>query len=186
LPSRKIIPEERAAVLDFLKRWHDTMLRIEDAANRMRIIAGDKALGIKSMEYEKVRVMAMAVVHEAGLDSVEVGYWPQLSGRKGPALMKALSEQMYDAFKCQLNVLRVWGLVTEAFRRDRKKEAPSIGELVSLNAIYAGLLDRMGVIAVQLAVFYKIPAAELEAGVPQRIIRLSDLSRDDLNRRKSP
>lgn len=167
MPSRKISPEERTAVLDFLKRWHDAMQRIEDAANRMKIVAGDKALGIKSVEYEKARVMAMAVAHEAGLDSVEAGYWPQLSGRKGPALMAALGEQMCDAFKCQLNILRVWGLVTEAFRRDREKEAPSIEELISLNAMYAGLLDEMGVIASSLAVFYKIPAAELEEETSQ-------------------
>jgi hypothetical protein len=163
MPSRKISPEERASVVDFLRRWHDAMLRIEDAANRMKIIAGDKILGIKSPEYEKARVVAMAVVHEAGLDSVEAGYWPQLGGRKGPALVGALAEQMYDVFKCQLNILRLWGLVTEAFRRDREKEAPSIEELVSLNAMYASLLDEMGTAATGLAVFYKIPAKELEA-----------------------
>jgi len=162
MPSHKISSEERAGVVDFLRRWHDTILRIEDAANRMKIVAGDKTLGIKSPEYEKARVMAMAVVHEAGLDSVEAGYWPQLGGRKGPALLAALAEQMYDAFKCQLNILRLWGLVTEAFHRDREKEAPSIEELVSLSALYANLLDEMGVIASQLAVFYKIPAKELE------------------------
>jgi hypothetical protein len=134
MPSRKISPEERAMVVDFLRRWHDTMLRIEDATNRMKIVASDKSLGIKSPEYEKSRVMAMAVVHEAGLDTVEAGYWPQLGGRKGPALVAALAEQMYDAFKCQLNILRLWGQVTEAFRRDREKEAPSIEELISLNA----------------------------------------------------
>jgi hypothetical protein len=167
MPSHKISPEERAAVVDFLKRWHDTMLRIEDATNRMKIIAGDKTLGIKSPEYERARVVAMAVVHEAGLDSVEAGYWPALVGRKGPALVGALAEQMYDAFKCQLNILRLWGLVTEAFRRGREKEAPSIEELVSLNAMYANLLDEMGVIAAQLAIFYKIPATELEAANPE-------------------
>lgn len=162
MPSRKISPEERAAVVDFLKRWHDAMLRIEDATNRMKIIAGDKTLGVKSPEYERARVGAMAVVHEAGLDSVEAGYWPQLAGRKGPALVGALAEQMYDAFKCQLNILRVWGLVIEAYRRDREKEAPSIEELVALNAMYASLLDEMGAAATGLAIFYKIPGKELE------------------------
>jgi hypothetical protein len=166
MPSRNINPAERAAILDFLQRWHKAVVRIEDATDRMKTIAADKALGIRSPEYEKARVIAMAIVHGVGTESAEAGYWPQPGGRKGPALVKMLAGKLGNALQCQIEILHRWGLVAEAFRGGRENEAPPIEELFSLTARYAGLLDVMGAIATELALFYKIPASELETGTP--------------------
>ena len=162
MSTHKVTPEERSAVMDLLKRWHEAIERIDEATGRMKQIAANRSLGIQSMEYEVARVGAMAVVHEVRQQTQDDAFWPALTGRKAPAIKEQLKQKMDEATGCQLNLLRVWGLAAEAFRTGKEHSAPSIEELMSLSGDYTRLLGEMGAIGVSLAVWYKITAKELE------------------------
>jgi len=162
MPRRKATPEERATVLKLLKRWHEATLVIEEATDRMKANAADPSLGIQSVDYEKARVTAMAVVDAVGREGAEPGFWPELGGRKGPAVLAAFKQKWDEALVCQLNVLRVWGLAAAAFRNKRVTDAPPIQELMSLASELASRLDEIGMLGAALAIHYKIPAKELE------------------------
>ncbi len=162
MPADKIAPEEHDAILSLLKRWHRALAEIDSANDQMRRLAANPASGIKSIDYEKARLVALAVVDQAGRGLAEEGVWPQLSDDDNSEMIAALRQQMNDAILCQLSLLRLWGTVTRAFRSGRENEAPPIEELVSLTNNYARILDEMGATAAQLAFRYNISGAELE------------------------
>jgi hypothetical protein len=162
MPGRKISPEESAAVLALLKRWHQAVAEIDGVSDEMKLIAADPLMGIQSIEYEKSRIRALAVINQVGEETADTGFWPELTSKGGSAILARLKQKLDDSIKCQLNLLRSWGIVSSAFRSGRGNEAPPIEEIMSLNNEFLRALDEMGKVAAELAIHYKIPAKELE------------------------
>ena len=164
MPRRKVDPQEYSTAVSLLKRWHKAVAEIDGVSDEMKLIAADPLMGIKSIEYEKARIRALAVINQVGEETVDAGFWPELTSKGGSAILARLKQKLDDSIKCQLNLLRSWGSVSAAFRSGRGNEAPPIQEIMSLNNEYLRALDEMGGVATELAFYYKIPAEKLESG----------------------
>ncbi len=163
MPRRKVDPQEYSTAVSLLKRWHKAVAEIDGVSDEMKLIAADPLMGIRSIEYEKSRIRALAVINQVGEETVDAGFWPELTSKGGSAILARLKQKLDDSIKCQLNLLRSWGIVSSAFRSGRGNEAPPIEEIMSLNKEFLRALDEMGGVAAELAIHYKIPAKELES-----------------------
>lgn len=159
----KVNPQEKQAVLNLLLKWHRALAKIDEATERMRLIAAEPGMGIMSVEYERARVVALAVVNEAGGEMADPAFWPDVSDEPGAVLLVDLRQKMDEATKIQLNILRLWGVAAQAFRNGKEDNAPPIGELASLNNDFARTLDEMGMTGAELAMHFGISARELES-----------------------
>lgn len=162
MPRRKVNPQEYSAAVSSLKLWHKAVAEIDGVSDEMKLIAADPLMGIQSIEYEKSRIRALAVINQIGEETVDPGFWPELASRGVSAILARLKQKLDDSIECQLSLLRSWGIVSAAFRSGRGNEAPPIQELMSLSSEYANLLDEMGAAGAALAIHYKITARELE------------------------
>ncbi len=160
--GRKIDPNERHKVLELLDHWSRAIARIDSATDAMRLTIAEQPLGMQSEEFEKARLAALAVVGQVQKETTDPRFWPILEDNSGGKLMLDLQTKLNESYPHQLNLLRLYGMATEAFRSGRDDQAPTANEMMSANKSFAHILDQMGAIASKLARHYKISAQEYQ------------------------
>jgi hypothetical protein len=153
---RKIDPQERNKVMDLLFRWHTVITRVDEATDKMKQTIAEQPLGIKSIEFERVRLVAVSVVAQIRKETTSPPFWPILTDNQGAMRLIELQQKLDETLNHQLYLLRLSGATAEAFRNGNKDSAPSIQEISLANKAFENMLDDMGVAASHLARHYKI------------------------------
>lgn len=165
--GRKINPDECGKVLELLSRWSCAISKIDRATDAMRFTIAEQPMGMQSEEFEEARLAAIEVVKQVKAETSNPRFRPILEDNKGDNLMLQFQMKLDESHAHQLNLLNLYGIAAEAFRRGRDDQAPSSKEFASANNSFARVLDQMGRIGGKLARHYRISAQEYQRELQQ-------------------
>ena len=119
---RKIDPNERHKVLELLGRWSRAVARIDKATDTLRLTMVEQPMGMQSDEYEKARLAAIAVVGQVQKETTDPRFWPILEDNNAGKVMLDLRMKLDESYAHQLNLLNLYKVAADAFRRGRESE----------------------------------------------------------------
>lgn len=163
--GQKVDADERRKVLDLLNRWSQAIARVDKATDAMRFTMAEQPLGMQSDEFEKARLAAIDVLRHVQTEASNPQYWPILKDNTGAKMMIGFQTKLHEAHAHQLNLLNLYGVAAEAFRRGREDQSPSQKEFKSANSAFARVLDEMGKIGGNMARHYRISVQEYQEGL---------------------
>lgn len=163
--GRRIDPRERQDVLELLARWSQAIARIDKATDAMRFTIAEQPMGMQSEEFEKARVAAIEVVKQIQVETSNPRFWPVVGDKEGSKMMLEFQMKLNESYAHQLNLLNLYKIAADAFRRGRDDQAPSNKEFTSANNSFARGLDQIGKIGGKLARHYGISPQEYQREV---------------------